>query len=565
MIKRIIILLSIFLISFWVANASNNDKINTFYDRYYNNLLTKTNSKLEVIQALETLDLKLKKAIKVTKNKNNKILFYSIVKINSQKLELLKNDNLIQKWLDNKTYDLSKIVDEIIILDENLYYKNEFSDDIFGYSIRSYYNLNSESYNFFLKRWISDYKIFKVWNKVLISNKFTKQRVFSHKEIYEKFLNKIDITNWNYIWLIDGKYYFFEFSANNIYTFNWEYASIEQINKYWFDIDKSLIFLNDWNYWFVKNFKKIELFDESFLQNIPNLDEFLFYLSDDLINVKIDTKTTLESIKDLSLTLTKNLNNDQEKIKVIYDWIVENISYYENFVDWNKDVFSWTKTYLNKYWVCDWYTKIFLFMLSFAWVENVEIKRWFAFVSEYFPSFWHAWLKIWDKYYDPTFDDPIWWSREEYLYFAIPEDLMYINRFDWVVIKDNLDKKSFIERQKIAEKNLFDVYDKYSNFALAKTIKNKIDLWFSYNDEITVEALWQKIDTLDITSEINVMYYFENGQKKYIKSINYYPLNNENLVWVMKNYNIEISKLKIWKFSSNWKIFYWLIYNLTLY
>lgn len=564
MMKKIIILFSILIFSFWSVNASNN-KIDTFYNKYYQNLLTKNKSKLEVIQALELLDKKLSKAIKLSKDKNKKLVFYSIKKLNSEKLLLLKSDNLIQKWDDWISYDLSKITNEILILDDELRLKNEFNNEVYLYKFVKISPLAENNYKYFLLEWIWDFKLFKFGDKVFFSNDFEKHKLYTQDEVYEMFENKIDITSWSFIKLENSKYYFYDFFNLNTYSFDSEYTSLEQLKKYWLDLKTSLIFLNDWKYWLVKKFKKIELFDKQLLENISNIDEFMFNLSDDISTVKSDYKSNLQEIKNISLSLTKNLNNDQEKIQIIYKWIVDNITYYENFTDWNKEIFSWLTTFENRFWVCDWYTKLFLYMLSFAWVNDVKIKTWYAFDSEYFPSFWHAWVSIWQKYYDPTFDDPIGWKREEYLYFWIPKDLMYINRFEWEEVIDNLDKKSLLDRKNLVEKKLFEIYPKYFEYDLAKSIKNKVDLWFKFWDKITLETLAQKVDVVEITSEINVMYYFENNEKKYIKSINYYPLTNENLEWILLNYKIEVSKLKIWKFSSNWKVFYWLIYNITLH
>jgi hypothetical protein len=45
-------------------------------------------------------------------------------------------------------------------------------------------------------------------------------------------------------------------------------------------------------------------------------------------------------IKQLSESLTKNIKTDDEKIQKIYSWIIDNISYLEDYDLKNKDTFS---------------------------------------------------------------------------------------------------------------------------------------------------------------------------------------------------------------------------------
>ena len=76
-----------------------------------------------------------------------------------------------------------------------------------------------------------------------------------------------------------------------------------------------------------------------------------------------------------------------------------------------------------------------MYMLNFAWVSDTEVIRGFVIDATDFPEIWHAWVRIWNKYYDPTFDDPIGQKDtkklENYKFFRLPKDLFYTNRFTY--------------------------------------------------------------------------------------------------------------------------------------
>lgn len=48
-----------------------------------------------------------------------------------------------------------------------------------------------------------------------------------------------------------------------------------------------------------------------------------------------------------------------------------------------------------------------LYMLNYAGVHDVEVIRGHVIDAQDFPTIGHAWIRIGDRYYDPTFDDPI--------------------------------------------------------------------------------------------------------------------------------------------------------------
>jgi hypothetical protein len=88
-------------------------------------------------------------------------------------------------------------------------------------------------------------------------------------------------------------------------------------------------------------------------------------------------------------------------------------------------------------------------------------------------------VRIGNDYYDPTFDDPIGgkdFDKKDFLYFKLPRELIYTNRFDGLDIPKNLESLSLEERKQLVLDNMYALYEKYSSYALMKKIKNRMDL-----------------------------------------------------------------------------------------
>lgn len=142
-------------------------------------------------------------------------------------------------------------------------------------------------------------------------------------------------------------------------------------------------------------------------------------------------------------------NQNDDTIKLIYDYIIENTSYnYDVVEDLNNlpnDMYPWRIwwffDWLNV--VCDWYVKVFVFLAGIMWLEAERV------VGEVQPivkneldleEYLHSWIKIEDKYYDPTFDDtenPNWYN-----YFWKSKKCFNINHYkDWWINFSNYDER----------------------------------------------------------------------------------------------------------------------------
>ena len=247
--------------------------------------------------------------------------------------------------------------------------------------------------------------------------------------------------------------------------------------------------------------------------------------------------------------------NYDDKIKTIYKYILDKLYYYRWDFNFHKEIFSWLSSYKNWYWVCDWYTKLFWYMLFFSWIENFEIKKWYVINSSDFPNVWHAWLKIDNFYYDPTFDDPIWINKNktysDFLYYKLPKEIIYTSRFDWFNIPDEYKWKSYDYLNLLVDSRLYNLSWKINWYKILNYYKVLKEVWFKV-DNITINNL----------CNFNTCYNVDNKTYNYkdefwknikIKWLKYYNIsNNKELKNIIKQLWFDFLNMKyfIWHFED---------------
>ena len=386
----------------------------------------------------------------------------------------------------------------------------------------------------------------------------TTQIELEKKAILEEL--KSDIYKWfkektlkhNNMILEDGVWYTYIYTK---YQNFWKLItpSEKDLEQSWIDKESTLLLIdiNNWAY-FVKDYKKVKLISDRIITWISNKNEFLLQLVDDKRYLHIDTDRLFAELRVETIHLTKWLT-DSEKIAKIYDYILNNTNYTAIFNINNKEVFSWIYTYQNNDWICGWYSKLNLYMLSFAWISNVEVIKWKVIDAENFKNIGHVWNKIWDKYYDLTFDDPTWYNKnkegDEYMYFWLPENLFYADRFDYWTIPEEILSTTLEYRKSQIKTNLSKLTEKYknNNYLLLRQFSFKKDNNISYTQNITTEDLKSMIPYY----EVNDYKLTINDEIKKITNIKYYTVTNENINILLKqiNYNLEWYTLLKW---DNW-------------
>lgn len=302
-----------------------------------------------------------------------------------------------------------------------------------------------------------------------IENELNKLNAWIFRSFKIKILknNNLVLENWVWYTYVYTKYHWF---------WKWIIPSENDLIDWWLDKETTVLLLWDSNWvMFATNYKKVKLISNYIISGISNKQAFLNELVDEKKYLQEDTDSLFTKLKTDSLSITNWANNSQ-KIQKIYDYILKNINYSKVFDINNKYIFSWIYTYKNNDGICTGYAKLYLYMLSFAWVDNAKVIKWNVIDAPNFPNIWHAWVQIWLNYYDPTFDDPIWntsaKSSDEYNYFWLPKDLFYTNRFNYWDLPWDLKNADLQTRKNYVINELSKLQSKYSssNYNLLKSI-----------------------------------------------------------------------------------------------
>lgn len=434
--------------------------------------------------------------------------------------------------------------------------------------------LNTKLYQIRFKKKLSSKQ------KVLVDEiiKLTNEKLFSLKynlEVsnYKKDLTKYELSklfnikssNKNNLFLENGVWYYYKFWAHLFFPL-WSKVTEKDLAFNNINSSNDLIFIKeDWNLGFATNYEKIKLINDDIIFWVTDKYDFLVELKDDKKILNYETDDLFKELKNKTLELTMWKSRDY-KIKEIYNYVLNNVYYPLELDLGDKTIFSWIDTYKLWTWACEWYTKLFNYMAKFSWISDIEVIRWFVIDAQDFPRVWHAWIRIWDRYYDPTFDDPLWNSKaltfSEYNYFDLPKDLLYTNRYLYNKLPENLRTSSMDYRKDIINKNLSLLVDKYSSkdFNLLKVFKFKEKYDIKYNEKINLSNL----DKIMPVYLVNDFAYNENGKNKVIKSLSYYGINDSNLEIVLNQIKFNLDWYYFYKWDIwNWNYEYRLAYNLV--
>jgi hypothetical protein len=303
---------------------------------------------------------------------------------------------------------------------------------------------------------------------------------------------------------------------------------------------------------FVLNYKKVRLVSNSIIYGFPDKYELLTNLKKyKNIDDNWDSNDSdYLNLKSVSTSITNWLYKNDDKIAVIYNYVLENVKYTTDSPDNYSNYYSWIKTFITKEWVCLGYVQLLNLMLGFNNISS-EIIEWNVINSENYPEIWHAWIRIGDYYYDPTFDDSIWQGetlpKEKYLFYKLPQDLFYADRFDLKDSPKYLETTSLWYRKQYVNTKLSILYPKYKNldYNILAPYKFKDKYWIPLKLEITLNDLkkimqyWELVDNKIII----------NWQTRDIKKLNYLTLKDDNIEYILKDFNYNID----WLYLLNWQ------------
>jgi len=410
---------------------------------------------------------------------------------------------------------------------------------------------------------------------IKLSNDYTFNLELSEKEKNNKLIlqtnnlvKKFKYLSYNpdHIFLENWIWYTYIYDKHLVFS-EWKNIKPEDLKFNNIFPDKAIAFLLDNNsLWFIVNYKKVKLISDSIIFWIPNKYWFLKEIKDDKKIINSETDNLFNTLKSNTINLTK-WKDKPTKIKSIYDYILNNIDYPKTYSLDNANIFSWIDTFKNKSWVCEWYTKIFMYMLNFANINDTEVIRWYVIDAIDFPKVWHAWVRIWNEYFDPTFDDPIWNTKtklyDDYEYFWLPKDLIYTNRYDFNNLPQYLKEKDKDFLKWFITQNIIPLLPKYKNswYNILKPYLMKLNNWIDVDKELDIEDLKKIMWYYEVID----MKFTKNWTKNTITNINYYLIDNTDIddLMVQLNFNIDWYYLFKWKLD-NWNYEYRLAYNLVI-
>lgn len=363
-----------------------------------------------------------------------------------------------------------------------------------------------------------------------------------------------------------GFYYGYNFNSFRYYSdpygvFEWDLTASN------FRRDKDYIYIDEnGRYNFITDINESRLIATADVYGLPDKHLVLDALSEDAKYPTSDMSDILWQISAVS----KNLSRGKSKLQAteaIYGWILENISYSTNFSLSDERIFSAIETFKNKNGVCTWYTKLMLYMLAFAWIHDVEVIRGQVIDAEDFPEIGHAWIRIGDRYYDPTFDDPIWAldtkKRSEYTYFGLPRDIFYANRFEYADLPESFKTKTNEQIREHIFNYLKILRPKYEWQSEYENVFAPIVFRENYNisplTNVTPSLLAQKIGSNTIKDDSFI--YTKNWKQTQVTWIRYFVITVENTerVLIQLGYAIDEVTLFNWQTSSGayeWRLAY---------
>lgn len=578
------IIIFFIILIFSVNNISAKYIVEPKIEKLISNFIIKIDKKYssnidKQILFLEKINSKINNILEKKKinSKNKKILNDIMILFNEEIFKLKGNkdkNNTEQKLLEknilnnlkqtlskiNAEYTSIQIWKKIYKVTENIEFieNNEIKKIIFN----KYFKIDTKNYKQFKsKKWII--LVFANWKNWFVEDYNIEKKIpYSNwKTVFKNF-----ITHSNKYILENNIFYSYNFkNFNFIKNTYWFYKSELENNN--INPSTSILYLSKNNkYNFITDYKKTKLINSDIIFWITDKDIFLKNLINDKLYLTWDTDKLFEELKEEIKNIT-NKNTlwkamkKEEKIKIIYNFILKNIEYTQNLDLEDKKIFSGILTYKNKNGVCEWYVKLMSYSLKFAWIKDAEVIRWDVIDALDFPEIWHAWLKIWDLYYDPTFDDPTWINTtktfSEYKYFWLPKDLLYVNRFDYWTTPEYLKFKSLDYRKNFVNKNLEKIYKKYfsKNYLILKPVffnkKYNIPIW----KNITIKEIKKIIPFYEVTEKNNwEIFFYKNSNKKNIKKLQYFLVTDKNIKQILAqlDYKTEGLYLFNWKLK-NWK------------
>lgn len=398
----------------------------------------------------------------------------------------------------------------------------------------------------------------EIFNDELTQQKSLFQNNYDRYDIVENYSQKI--YNPSGIFIEQGIWYFYRYDAWSSFENESHYtlANLQHNNLVWDDI---LLWLKDNKLVFIRDFEKVKLIDDTIIVWVPDKYSFLQEVRDDKRFLSSDTDNYFIQLKSDTQALMWDERDYDLKIQKIYDFVLSRISYTQNVDFEDTKIFSWILSYANGDGVCEWYAKMMVYMLAFAGISDYEVIRGHVIDANDFPDIWHAWVRIGQEYYDPTFDDPIGLTQtreaQDYIYYKLPKDLFYTNRFHYSDTPEFLKARTMKFRKNYINQKLSWLLEKYNNqdYLLLKPLKFKASIGLEYNESVTIESLKTNLPQYQLIDKR----LYQDTQVQSISGYKYYSVDDSNIESILKQLNYDLDGFVFIEWNND---FYALAYDL---
>jgi len=435
--------------------------------------------------------------------------------------------------------------------------------------------LNSTIYTILETRKLNNSQIVLLNDLIKLTNEKLFSIDFSNKsKIYSLRLSSHKITSWfkikpknsDFIFKENWVWYYYKYNGHLAFK---KWAKITdrdlEFNKIY--KDKTITFItSSWEVWYITDFQKIRLIANDIIYWVTDKYNLLKEIKDDKKKLFKNTDELFKNLREKTIEITK-WKTRNEKIKAIYNYVLSNVSYPTQIDLKDFNIFSWISAYELKSWACEWYSKMFMYMLNFAWIWDTQVIRWFVIDSRDFPQVWHAWVRIWNDYYDPTFDDPVWLKHtktlSEYKYFKLPKDLFYTNRYKYKDLPEYLRNENLNSRENIVMDNISKLSDKYinTNYNLLKPFKFRKANKIGRKEKITISNFNKLLPLYEVN---NFKFKDTKWKENNISKFSYFKLKDDNIENLLRQLNYDLTWYYFFKWNNpDWNFDYRLWYNVV--
>jgi hypothetical protein len=368
--------------------------------------------------------------------------------------------------------------------------------------------------------------------------------------------------------IIEKAWFFYGYLFQNYKFYQDSYGAYQsQLDASGFKKQSTFLYRNkDGKYHFVTDYTERKLIGIWDIFGVSHKELFLKYMLSDAKHLSSNISENMRAIKNQSQTLPR-WNNKEETIEGIYAWVLKNISYTQIIDLNNTQMFSAGEAFQTKNGVCTAYSKLMVYLMLYQNLFDLEMIEGYVIDASDFPEIGHAWVRVGERYYDPTFDDPIGTTLvrtpEQYRYFNLPKDIFYANRFHYDELPKTFETANNEQIRQYIFNVLSNLVNKYGpqayEYLVFAPVKFRNTYNISANTLITPEILAQKIGVSQV--ENNSFRFQKNEKTLTITGIRYYILTSDSTQGTLDSLNYQVDDMTLfdWELpdgSREWRLAY---------